>query len=203
MLSLPSFSQLRVSGPACVAPGAEYFYRVAGGRTEKILVKVCVAGGVFAGSNETCIKETTNGFKIVWQEGAEKTSITINSAEGDTTIYVTKNAGLNGGEIGGPKKSQVFDINRAPFSIACSPASGGPCNARYFYQWQSSDNCVAWKDVSGAVEENLKVSNPPEQTIFYRRMVVEKISNTTTYSDVATVFIVPVGIKVIDVVIRH
>ena len=199
-LCLSSFAQLRIAGPLCITPGTEYFYSLSG-KTGKL--NVCLNGGNFTGTAETCLKDPGAGFSIVWQDGAEKTAIKVSTTEGDTIFYIHRNAELTGGTMTGARKSQMFDMNKTAFSIGCTPAGGGPCNARYSYQWQSSDNCVVWTDVKGASEENLKVSSPPAQTTFYRRQVFEKVSNTIVYSDVATVFIIPVGITSVDVVIAR
>src|SRR5207253_2671751 len=88
--------------------------------------------------------------------------------------------------------TQTINYGTVPAAINCAVPSGGTCSTpNYVYQWQSSPDNVNFANMSGATSQNLTFSAGATQTAYYRRFVTETTSNSTGYSNSASVILNP------------
>ena len=96
---------------------------------------------------------------------------------------------LVGGLIDTNLIRQVIDSEAVPAVITCSSARGGSCAPAYSYQWQQSEDNLAWMDMTTQKNLSLGFSQALPKVLFFRRMVVETGSTTVAYSNTAVVFL--------------
>ena len=183
-------SQVSITGPGCVTPGTTYQYMIGGSLDSAVARQVCVTGGVIGDSASSC--QSGFGFslvKIIWSTGSTSGVINITSSEGNGFLNVVVTPTLQGGMI--ESTTQTIDHDSIPLTLTCQSASGGSCSPVYGYQWQQSSDQASWVDVTGASGSNLIFLGAINQTIFYRRKVIETNSSSIGYSTVATVFVNP------------
>jgi hypothetical protein len=84
-------------------------------------------------------------------------------------------------------KTQRIAYQATPSVINCSSSTGGACSPQYSYQWQQSVDQVTWSDLPGDTAQNLVLTQAVTQTLFVRRKVTDKKSNTMAFSDIALV----------------
>ena len=192
LIYLPMQAQVSVTGPACVARGVVYQYKISGIGDSGSTMQVCVTGGVLRnndGSGQGCTAPggpALNSVQIVWNGPG---TIKITSSKGNASYSVAAASAFRPGSIVAASQSQTIPRKGTPITIRCNPDSGGSCQPNYKYQWQQSLDRVSWKDVAGATGSALTFSVPLSQTLFYRRKVMETTSNNVGYSDVAAVFV--------------
>lgn len=184
-------AQIVITGPACVIPGTSYQYTITGKWTEGATMQLCINGGVLAASGKTCEEGViVSTIKIMW-DSTDKGSISLNSAEGNSSLAVNITTSLSPGNIETNKRRQVIEFDALPASITGTPATGGACSSEYKYQWQQSADNMTWIDIEGATAEQLQLSTKFRQTLYYRRKVTETHSNTIAFTKVAVVFVNP------------
>ena len=181
-----SFTQ-SITGPICVLSGTQYTYTYAGSWTNSTnMVWTITGAGTFSGSsNGTPLPQV----HVTWTGTGTLKVVTTNPTS-SVTINVSLAPTLNGGTLGNP--SQTINTNAIPATINnLAAASGGSCSPTYNYQWQSSPNNVSYSNINGATSLSLSFTTGLTTTTYYRRMVTETSSNTTAYSNVATVTVLP------------
>jgi RHS repeat-associated protein len=188
------FAQFTINGPNCVTSGAANYYMINGsGWNGSTPMKWCVSSGGSLSTNGTtwttsCVsgspslpgiyaKFTLNGW----------IQLTVNNTT-QITLNITLNSALNGGSIS--NQTQTITYNTTPATLNCSVATGGYCTPSYSYQWMQSSDGVNFTNISGA-GQNLSFSSPLTQTTYYKRQVTETTTNTTAYSNIATVTVNP------------
>ena len=181
------FAQVNISGPACVIPSIEYQYNINANWKDSSELQICVQGGVLADSSLCYNGQPVSFIRVVWSPADGSNRITIHSSTGDASFPVSLTSLLTGGRIDSLSKMQIVDSLTTPVSINCSDPTGGACLPSYEFQWQQSQNNMSWADVDGAINPNLVFSSPVSQTTYYRRKVIEKMSRTESYSDIAIV----------------
>lgn len=186
-----AYGQNTITGISCVTPVVEYEYSFNAGLDSSALVQVCVTGGIIAGNSTNC--KTGGGLssiKVIWNGNIETGTIKVSYPDGKS---VSKNinitAELAAGEIDTAILTQYVSIKKLPADIESSPAKGGNCNPSYSYQWQQSTTTLDWKDISGALNKNLKFSSPLTELRYFRKKVIETNSGSIAYSNVAAVFV--------------
>jgi hypothetical protein len=190
------FSQPTISGPTCAVPGVVYHYTIKGNWKASSTMQVCITGGIFRSKDTSMYSCTPQGgaplssLLVVWNNPGSG-SLTLSSALGNSSLYVTIASLLQAGYIDSSSKKQVIGYDSVPLTMVCSPDSGGSCSPAYADQWQQSSDMVSWKDIQGATSGNLSISSPLTQATFYRRKVTEKTSGTIAYSDIAFVDVGP------------
>jgi hypothetical protein len=196
-------AQLNITGPTCVLPGVVYSYQVHGAWTAKSTMQVCVAGGVMAGKDTTLGNCTPAagaplGSVLVKWSTKGSASLKVTSGTGSSTLNVSVTGPLVCGKISDSSKTQIIGIDSLPAPITCSADVDGNCSPAYVNQWQQSLDNVSWKDIPGAISQNLSFNNPLTQTFFYRRKTIERGSSAVGYSDVAVVFTIPAAQQLAD-----
>lgn len=195
------YSQVTITGPACVLPGIQYQYHIGGQLDSSTSVQVCVTGGVISGTSDTCITDTSlYQVLVTWNSDSITNGvITVTVGSAVQTLTVVGAPALSGGAIDSALKVQFVDSAAITPAITCSPAIGGACNASFLYQWQQSPDNLAWSDIDSATNENLSFSVQTQNTMYYRRRVLESTTGTIAFSDVAVVFIKPAEMAYLDV----
>ncbi|MEJ0105441.1 MAG: DUF6443 domain-containing protein [Bacteroidota bacterium] len=84
------------------------------------------------------------------------------------TATVSVNPPLYGGYISTP--DQTIEYNNLPQALVASAASGGGCGS-FTYQWQQSEDNIAFTDISGATSLNYTFGAAPTRSRYYRRKV--------------------------------
>jgi len=185
------FSQLSISGPACVVAGTVYQYIFSGVPAGASNMQVCITGGTVAGTDSSCHNGTPVSFiRIVWNTTATG-SIAVSGAAGNASLSVNKTSMLLGGKIDSLSRVQAVHAGQLPSTIVCSDAGGGNCSPVYTYQWQQSSDGMHWSNMTGMVSKQLKLSSGVMATIYYRRNVMETVSKTEQFSDPAIVLVTP------------
>jgi hypothetical protein len=187
---LISYSQVRISGPACVVPGTEYQYELYGKFDKQSEINICVEGGMVAANNNSCYKVSNAKYvRIIWSEDIAKGNISITSATGKGSFSVRPTRALQGGKIDTLLKVQRAQSAGVSKTINCSPGIGGSCNPSFSYQWQQSDDNLHWKEIKGEVFQNLSYSPKSGRAVFLRRKIMDTVSNSIAYSDVAVIVV--------------
>ncbi len=181
-----SFSQ-SISGPTCVLSGTQYTYTYGGSWTNSTnMVWTITGAGTFSGSSSGTPQPQVH---VTWT-GSGTLKIVTTNPTASVTINVGLAPGLSGGTLLNP--AQTINPNAIPDTIRnLTGASGGSCSPTYTYQWQSSPNNVTYTNITGATLLYLPFSTGLASTTYYRRMVTETSSNTTAYSGVATISVLP------------
>ena len=183
-------AQVDIKGPACIVPGVEYQYNFYGKWQKGASVDICIVGGIFTESTDTCITvKDSNSVLVIWNEsaGEEKLSVSSSGETGYLTVTATQN--LQGGLVDQNVKSQQKRENELPDQITCASATGGSCNPSYSYQWEQSADNLHWEEIEGATSQHLSFEKTLNNTVFLRRKVIDKSSGSVAYSDVAIVVI--------------
>jgi hypothetical protein len=187
-----AYSQVTISGPACVAAGVQYEYIISGGNWDNsTYMSWCLTGGVIAGTTNSCKSGTPVVYVyVIWNSGITSGTVSLSTSIGDApNLQVNIVPALQGGTIS--SSTQSINYNTVPSTIDCSVASGGSCSPTYSYQWQFSVDGTNYSNITNATSQNLAFSSALTQTTYYRRMVTETSSGTVGYSNVATVIVYP------------
>ena len=196
IFSLCSYFSLRaqtiINGPSCVLPAIEYQYLISTDDTTATGISICLGGGVYFGSHDSCLSDSLPPFILVaWNSGVDTASIFWSSPTGNTTTAISFSAPLQAGSIDTAYTFQTIAHDSSVSNIQCSPAMGGSCSPSYTYQWQQSLNNVDWNDIAGATNQNLDVNITLTETSYIRREVTETNSGTIGYSNFATINVTP------------
>ncbi len=193
-ISLAVHSQVSVMGPTCVLPGIEYQYLITTADTAGTGIHICLDGGAYPNSTGSCIDDSlVSSIRVIWNTGVASATITFNSPSGTATVTVNITSAFQAGIIDSAYQQQTVNYDSAVSSITCAAATGGSCSPSYTYQWQQSADNLTWSDVTGAVNQNLDIAVTLTQTSYFRRKVTESGSNSIGYSNIATVYVNPVG----------
>ncbi len=186
VFSVSAYSQMSITGPTCVVSGTLYTYTIAGNWSSSTNMVWTVNGGTISGSSSgTPLPQIHVTFSSSGSVQVHTTNPTSSPS-----VTVTAAPVLSGGTLS--NTSQTINANIVPATINSSTAaSGGSCSPSYSYQWQSSPNNVTYTNISGAASLSLSFTTGLASTTYYRRMVTETSSNTTAYSNVATVNVYP------------
>ena len=191
-ISNGAFAQLNISGSSCVMRGVIYEYWIKGLKEKTDMFKICVSGGVLAGSDNSCTGDTILSMvRVIWSDDISVTSGRITIASGITTktINTTLFSTLEGGIIDSSLSLQRIDTAMLPVAIKCVVAREGMCNAKYTYQWESSPDAIKWVAINGANYSKLEFATGLIQTTYYRRKVMEHGTGSVAYSNTAVVFL--------------
>lgn len=184
-------AQPSVRGPQCVTPGITYQYMINGGGDSASATQICITGGKIERSEKNCWLGGTPFLLITWNDSTAKGSISLSTRKGSTTLQINIVNPLFAGAIVQSGQDQRINYNTVYRTINCTTANGGSCAPNYSYQWQASTDCLNWKNILGATEQNLATYETLKETMYFRRKVIESSSNTERYSDVAIVFVNP------------
>jgi hypothetical protein len=193
LISVVTKAQINITGPACVKAGTSYQYSITGNLTTGSTMQVCVTGGVVIADNAVC---TTNGAPISrvyisWNTNAATRSVAVTSSLGNATLNVQLAPEFKPGLIDSLAATQSIVYNGSPAAIGCGPANGGNCSPVYSYTWEKSLNGIQWTAISGATTQQLSFNTPLIATTYFRRKVIETVSGTIGYSNLAVVFVGP------------
>lgn len=181
-------AQTTINGPTCVVPGIEYQYLISSTDTSTTGINICLNGGVYFGSTDSCLHDSVPPFILVmWNSGIDTASISWNSPSLNTITPVSFSSPLQGGLIDSSYLFQTVGNDSSVSNIQCSAATGGNCSPSYTYQWQQSPNNVDWTDINEATNQNLDVPVTVNETTYIRRAVKETTSGTVGYSNSATI----------------
>jgi len=184
-----SNAQVSVTGLTCAIKGVPYQYIISGADSSGP-VQVCITGGKIAGTDDSCTTGTAiTQVLVIWNDNAATGAVTVTFQSNTQTLNITISQPLYAGKIDSSTLVQTIDSASVPLAINCSPASGGACSPSFTYQWQQSDDNVAWLDIANATDQNLSIIDSLVQNKFYRRKVVETVSGSFSFSDIAAVFI--------------
>jgi len=185
------FSQLSISGPACVVAGTVYQYIFSGVPAGASNMQVCITGGTVAGTDSSCHNGVPASFiRIVWNTTATG-NITVSGAAGNASLNVNKTSTLSGGKIDSLSRVQSVHTGQWPSTTSCSDAAGGNCSPVYIYQWQQSSDGMHWSNMTGMVSKQLRVTSGAFAIVYYRRNVKETVSKTEQFSDTAIIMVTP------------
>jgi RHS repeat-associated protein len=188
VLSTSGFAQISISGPTCVQAGMQYQYVITGWNYQNpVYMNWCVTGGTVSGGG-TCLSGTPQPSVYVTWTGSG--TISLSTSIGNSSKSVTVSGALVPGNIT-TNLTQTINYNAVPATINCALPSGGGCSPSYSYQWELSPNNVTWTDMPGKTNQNLSFTTGRTQTTYYRRRVTENSSNSSDYSNTATMFVNP------------
>jgi hypothetical protein len=184
------YAQPQISGAACVIPTTDYDYLISGNPGSAAQIAICITGGVFVNTQNTCKNIAPHSIiRVNWNDSATNAKITI-TYEGTQKIKVIQvTKPLFAGAIPNGLKTQTIKYDSAAALIPCSIAKHGTCSPIYLYQWQKSANALNWQNISGANGQHLPSQGALREPVFYRRKVTETVSGTIAYSTIATVFV--------------
>jgi len=183
------YAQVTVTGPTCVTPGILYKYIVTGVAPGSSNMQICITGGLIANTDSSCHQGVpVSSVKIIWNTTITG-NIAVSGSGGNYSLDVNKAKDFQAGKIDSLRRMQVIKTGGLPVVIFCSAASGGNCAPRYVYQWEESTDCLHWSNKSGATLKDFQFTSRPSQTVYYRRRVLESVSRTEKYSDIAVVSI--------------
>lgn len=183
LLSATTSAQVKIKGPTCVIPGALYHYSIEGRWDSLTRITICITGGKLE-DGEICTPRynAISDVFVVWDDAGDK-SIQIQSTLIDTLLQITATQQLQGGVLDSASRVQEYDSTITSYQFNCSSPIGGDCVAAYEFQWQMSTNTHDWTDIQGATGSALSFSEKILVNTFFRRRLLEKNSNTITYSD--------------------
>ncbi len=191
LFSKNTYAQAAINGPRCVTAGIIYQYMINGAGDSNSSARICVTGGVIEGSQEACKTGGSPFILIRWNDSAANGSISISTARGNASRNISVTSVLKGGIINSSDRTQRIEYDSIHTGINCSLATGGSCSPNYVYQWQVSADCLNWINIQGVNGQHLAVPGRLRQTSYFRRRVIETVSNSEQYSDVAIVFVTP------------
>jgi len=185
-----SYSQVKISGPECIVPGTEYQYEFYGRFDMQTEINICVEGGLVVANNSTCYKvSNVNYVRIIWSDNITKGKVSISAAKVNGSFNVKPTRALQGGKIDSLFKIQSALSSGIIKTITCSAARGGSCNPSLIYQWEQSNDNLHWTDIKGEVFQNLSYATTSDRAVFLRRKIVDTVSNSIAYSDVAVIVV--------------
>jgi hypothetical protein len=185
-----SYSQVKITGPECIVPGTEYQYEFYGRFDRQTEINICVEGGLVAANNNTCYKvSNVNYVRIIWSDDITKGKISISAAKVNGSFNVKPTRPLQGGKIDSLFKIQRAQSSGAIKTIICSAAKGGSCSPSFIYQWEQSDDNLHWTEIKGETFQNLSYATRSDRAVFLRRKIVDTVSNSIAYSDVAVIVV--------------
>jgi hypothetical protein len=184
-------AQVSISGPSCVMVGTTYLYTINSKWDSAFKSQLCVKGGTVLGDSlNTCaFGPSFSVAKIKWNSKIEKGTINILSPGGSSSLDVTVCLPFLPGSIDSFSNTQILDSISIPIAITCKAAIGGSCSPKYKYQWEQSADCMQWKNVENANQQNLVFNNTLNKNMYYRRKTVEVVSGSIGYSDTGIVII--------------
>lgn len=183
MVTVTGYSQVSISGPACVIPGVPYQYIINGSWNSSSAISACVTGGSFS-SGVSCISSSGNVFStvsITWKDTVMM-RLDLQSSSGNAALLPMRTQNLNGGSISEVDQVKIFDSLVTSYTFHCDTASGGACIPVYRYQWQRSDNEVNWVNIGGAVGKDLVFNGSVLVNTYFRRVTTELNAGTMAYS---------------------
>ena len=181
LLNIKAYSQ-------CVVINTEYQYNVTGNLSGASNIQWCIEGGLIVGSDSLCKTGTASFLRVKWNSNATSISIKAGNNEIVRSVKITK--ALEGGNI----DSTVIQESKndaPPTTLYCSDPTGGSCNPKYEYQWEKSSDGMNWQKIAGATSPQLSFSDKLKQTTYYRRKVIETVSQTESVSNTAIIMIKP------------
>ncbi|HLY68678.1 MAG TPA: DUF6443 domain-containing protein, partial [Puia sp.] len=181
-----SFCQVGITGATCVVPGTQYTYTISGNWNSTDLMTWTATNGTFTGvsSGTPCVQVT-----VTWTSGFTSGTLkVVDAVTGSFSETITFTSNVVGGTIS--NNTQTISYGSTPATLNCSVATGGGCSPSYTYQWQQSTDGVNFSS-NGIATQNLAFSAGLTQTMYYKRKVTESVSNTTAYSNIATVVVNP------------
>jgi hypothetical protein len=179
-----------IVGAACAIQGTVYDYSLTGSIDSNVQIIVCITGGAFINSTQSCQSISARSFvRVSWDSTASINKLTFTYGNTQKTIRVYVTDPLKGGEIANAHKRQIIRYNQAAGIIPCAPASKGACTPVYTYQWQKSSNALNWVNIAGATGQHLPSQGALQEPVFYRRKVTETSTGNIAYSTIATVFV--------------
>ena len=186
-----SYAQLSIAGPTCVVANRQYQYVFNGDWADSNAIQFCINGGVIVGndSGSNCkIGVAFNWARVIWGEVLTG-NLQLTVAGQNSSLDITLTTDLLGGLIDSSLRIQTLPSTAVPSTIRCTLPTGGSCSPKYTYQWQSSPDNLTWVDISGANNDTLSFIAPVIQTTYYRRKVIEIVSNTVDYSNAGLIVI--------------
>lgn len=188
LLHFSADAQLSITGPQCVVTGTEYQYNVNGSISSVTSIQWCITGGKIIGSDNACFSGSVSSIRVIWQDSVSG-NLKISALGSNATIKVAVTKGFKAGNISSNNLIQDIKKNVIPDAIFCAEPVGGSCKPRYEFQWEESGNGMSWKRIAGANAPELRFSSKPKESMYYRRRVVEIVSNTEDISNVAMVIV--------------
>jgi len=183
-------SQVSIDGPTCVLAGVEYQYLISTDDTAGTGIQICLQGGTYVGTENTCLNDSLVSFVLVmWNAGIDSASISFNSPSGSATSTISISTPLEPGAIDTAYLYNTIGYDSTISNIHCYAATGGNCSPSYSYQWEQSSDNLNWDDIENATDQDLDVSVTLTHTSYFRRRVSETNSGTVGYSNTATVFV--------------
>jgi RHS repeat-associated protein len=180
---------ISISGQTCVLPGNNIVYTVDGTWSLTDYFEWCVSGGTIVGSGSSCKSGTpVPNITVNWTTDASSAQITL-SAHGQSvsktiTLLTSNNINL---------KPAASDILSGTTPVTLTSITANPTCTGFTYQWESTidDNSSNsnMTEIAGATSENLAVTTPLTQTIFYRRKVTA--AGNSLYSSKIIVNVIP------------
>ena len=192
LITATAHGQLRFQGPGCLITGRVAVYRMLGPSQGPQGVQVCLSPLAASTGPDSCWQLTAVGssLPLSWSHpGAYRLRLSEAAGSAARTIEVTRP--LDGGRIDSSLRVQILKASQIPLTLRCSPATGGQCSPRYFYQWERSPDAHHWKDLPHSPEPDLGFAEPLKETTYFRRKVTETRSGICSYSSIAVVFVDP------------
>lgn len=185
------YSQMSISGNTCANKGSSQTYTIAGNWSGQTYMSWSVSGGTISGSSSgTPLPHIT----VIWSSSftTGSVSVTTSNPSGNASLNVSAPPALTGGTIS--NSSQSINYNYTPTALSCSAPTGGSCSPTYTYQWyQSSSSGGTYTAVSSSAgtttSQNLSFNSTwtLTSTTYYKRYTTETSTNTTAWSNIATV----------------
>jgi hypothetical protein len=193
LFAFSSHSQVTITGPSCVTTGVVYMYNINGKFDTASTMKVCITGGTIDTTGKSCSSGNFQPFiKVSWNTGITSGSITLTSSAGNANFKAGITTTLNSGTIESTSKLQTTDSIKVPAMIRCAAATGGGCSPTYIYQWQQSNDNMDWQDIAGETGQNLVLKSSLRRSLYYRRKVTVKGSDSEAVTEAAAIFINPI-----------
>lgn len=190
-LCLPSLkAQVQLKGATCILPGVAYQYEMSAPCKSEESIRVCIEGGLIMVTSDSCyVGKWPPYIRVVWFENAKKYSIAIVNSACSEYFPINVMKELKGGQISSDNKLQPVTKLELARTIVCTEASGGSCDNQFKYQWEISDDNLHWVEIRGADSKDFIIKETYKQSTFLRRKVIETVSNSIAYSDVAIIAI--------------
>lgn len=196
LCSYASTAQVSLTGPSCVLPDVEYHYYIFGQYDSASTMKVCASQGKILASGSTCYQGApVRMIRVIWKKHLDKATLSLSTPKGDTSLRINETSPITGGIIDTLTHIMQLTVGDTLHTIRCSSPQGGGCSVDYIYQWQSSEDGVLWQDMAGGDSEQLAGPLLLSKTTYLRRKVIDKASNTTNFSNTATVLVKPANLQ--------
>ncbi len=193
LFTFHAHTQVTITGPACVTTGVVYMYNISGKFDSTTTMKVCITGGTIDTTGNTCSSGRFQPFiKVSWNAGTTSGSIALTSSSGNANFKAGVTTPLSSGSIESTSKLQTTDSTKVPAMIRCTAATGGGCSPIYIYQWQQGNDNMDWQDIAGETGQNLVLKSSLRKSLYYRRKVTVKGSDSEAVTEAAAIFINPI-----------